>query len=108
MKSFDHPLGFDGITILELEPVDLRTQHPIIVAHAAFVSSLTGKTFGSTVCRQWSKETIEAFNQLLALMEQDVAELVAPRAAGDAPLTAQTRTPTGLGEALRSQEPPQI
>lgn len=89
--------AFDGVAVLEMDGVSFITSDVSLTAHAAFVNTKTGKTYGSTTCRSWSKRTLELLQELRSSMEQDVASLVFEAGAGDNALKADA-PPFGIRE----------
>lgn len=67
---------FDAVALLEVEGLDFTTNDVHLVAHAAFVSTASGATFGRTKCQRWSKETLDTLKLLRDLMELDIANMV--------------------------------
>ena len=65
---------------------------------AAYASSATGMTHGSTTCTRWSKETLELLAALRGSMEQDIAGRDFQDMARDE--DAQEEPPAGIGEHL--------
>lgn len=103
--------AFNAVAVLQIETIDYRAGNsPALVAHAAFVNTHTGKTYGSTTCRAWSKETLDLLDELRLAIEQDVARLVfQPEDAAPQPrarFSIGDNAPTGLGEHL--EDPPSI
>jgi hypothetical protein len=119
MPTFGIP-RFNALTILEIEGIDYRAGAPALVAHAAFVDTRTGKTFGSTVGRVgWSAMTLAKLEELRLSMEEDMARLVfeedsveQPRINMAGSVTGRTssqhpnysNTPKGIGEELEDED----
>lgn len=92
--------AFNAVTVLQIEAVDYRAGSPALVAHAAFINTTNGKTYGSTTCRNWSKQTLDLLEQLRASLEKDVASVVF-QPEDEAPLAQSGEgAPLGLGEHL--------
>ena len=69
--------AFNGLAVLEIEGVDFMQEGgPAMTAHAAFVNSKNGKTYGRTSCRVWSEKTKDLLKQLREAMEEDIAGMV--------------------------------
>lgn len=102
---------FDAVAVLEVEEIDWRAGAPALVAHAAFVNSENGKTYGSTSLRAgWSKKTLELLDSLRSSMEQDIADVVMKKGTTDTisePTRKQDREPGGIAEDL-AQDAPQF
>lgn len=67
---------FNALTLLEIEAIDFSNRGHSITAHGAFIDTKTGATYGSTTCTHWSKQTLDALEELRNHMEQDMANLV--------------------------------
>jgi hypothetical protein len=103
--------AFNAVAVLQIEEIDYRAGiHPALVAHAAFINTQTGRTYGSTTCRNWSQETLDLLGELRLAMERDVARMVFQPEDVAAP--SKTRFSVGdtvingLGEHL--EDPPSI
>lgn len=68
--------AFDSVALLEIDGINFTGSGVSLVGHAAFVSSETGTTYGSTECRHWSKTTMDLLKELRSSMEVDIAALV--------------------------------
>lgn len=101
--------AFNAVAILKIDAVHFHHSSVALVAHGAFVNTDTGSTYGSTTCRQWSKQTLDKLAELRALMEEDLAALVFHKQASSTSVLAQVE-PGGIGEALRggAGEAPQV
>jgi hypothetical protein len=90
--------AFDAVALLEVESLDFTTNDVHLVAHAAFVSTTSGATFGRTKCQRWSKETLDTLKLLRDLMELDIANMVfiGGGATAGGPLTS--KEPEGIKE----------
>lgn len=67
---------FNAITILDIDAINFASVNVHLVAHAAFVSTEDGNTYGEHTCTRWSANTIEKLKELRAAMEMDVAAQV--------------------------------
>jgi|SRR5690606_1881809 len=93
--------AFNAVAVLQIEAVDYRAGYPALVAHAAFVNTANGKTYGQTTCRHWSKETLAKLEELRQAMEQDVANLVFVQDSSPTTTIRETEAQvSGLGEHL--------
>ena len=91
--------GFDAIAIMEVDNIKFTEGPPAMIAHAAFVNTSNGKTYGRTVGRNWSARTMAILEELRSSMEADMAETVFDSA--DLPGTLGTSTNVaGIGEQL--------
>jgi hypothetical protein len=91
---------FNGLAVLEVEGIDFMQEGgPAMLAHAAFVNSKNGKTYGRTSCRVWSEKTKALLTQLRESMEEDMANTVfeggSEKVSAGGPVTKE---PGGLGE----------
>lgn len=93
--------AFNAVSVLKIEAIDFAAQSSPIVAHAAFVNTETGRTYGRTQCQHWSKATLDKLAELRALMDADVAAMVFVQSRAGAPLLEQAE-PAGIGEQLRA------
>lgn len=88
---------FNAIAVLEIEAVDYtREGGPSLVAHAAFVDTKTGSTYGKTTCRQWSKGTLEKLDELKKALERDFGKMVFAGEPGG--ITKSPEEVGGIGE----------
>ncbi len=67
---------FDAVVLMSIEAINFTQGSPALVGHGAFVSTVTGDTFGKTTCRHFSKNTLIKLAELRAAMEEDLATLV--------------------------------
>lgn len=95
---------FDAIAVLDIDAISFvgPTAGTGLVAHAAFVNTKNGNTYGETEGRIWSKETWDKLAELRASMERDIALRVFVQATSSG-RPAMTKEPTGLGEQARQQ-----
>ena len=90
--------AFNAVAVLDIDAISFASSPLVLVAHAAFVSTETGNTYGETTGNQWSKSTLEKLAELRACMEADIADKVFVQPAGR-PLVATA--PSGIGERAR-------
>jgi len=67
---------FDAVALMRIDAIDFTVGSPQLVAHGAFVASVSGSTFGRTTCRHFSKNTMLKLEELRNAMEEDLAALV--------------------------------
>lgn len=68
---------FNGLAVLEIEAMNYASEGgPSLVAHAAFINTKTGETYGRTTCRRWSKETMRRLEEFKQAIEQDIGKMV--------------------------------
>lgn len=102
---------FDGLALGEgsfnfLSPtIQLKTK-------AAFINNASGQTHGWTVSESgWSKETMQALNELRACIERDLAGIHLAdqnEPSGISTASPFASAPPGLGEHLREDGAPQV
>lgn len=97
---------FNAVALMEIETIDYRAGQPALVAHAAFINTENGVTYGKTTGRScWSKETLNILAELRAAMERDIASAVfVDEARTDiraGALRNDTPAPVGIGEELQ-------
>ncbi len=92
--------AFDAVTVLKIDPINFADKTAPITAHAAFINTGTGSTYGQTTCRVWSQRTLEKVEELRQLMEEDVAKLVFTHRVEARPV--ELSDPGGIGEDLRN------
>jgi hypothetical protein len=90
--------AFDAIALLEIDGVSFTSSSAALTGRAAFVNSKTGVTYGSTECRQWSKDTMDCLKALRASMEVDIAALMFETSAAPVIGSRLPADPGGIGE----------
>lgn len=91
--------AFNAVTVIEIEAINFAAKDIELVAHAAFVNTDNGATYGSTTCRRWSKGTIQLLEELRRSMDEDVANIVFER---DATTSSGPEIPADVG-GIREQ-----
>jgi hypothetical protein len=93
---------FNAVTLLEMEGVSWAAM-PVLVGHAAYVNTNTGKTYGRTTIKSgWSEETLRLLDALRGSMEEDVAKLVFESGSGTG-ISLTPAAPGGIGEHLHEE-----
>jgi hypothetical protein len=64
---------FNAVVVLDIDAISFARADVPLVAHAAFVNTEDGNTYGETTCSRWSPTTMDRLKDLRASMEQDVA-----------------------------------
>ncbi len=89
---------FDAIQLMEISAIRFtRGGLPEFKARGAFVDTVSGSTFGQTVCVHFSPTTMLALQAFKDAIEQDLASLVFETV--NQPLAVATE-PGGIGEGL--------
>jgi len=68
--------AFNAVAVLDIDAISFIGPSIHLVAHAAFVNTNTGDSYGETTCTNWSPNTFEKLKELRAAMELDVAAKV--------------------------------
>lgn len=90
---------FDAIQLMEISAIRFtRGGAPEFRARGAFVNTVSGNTFGQTMCVRFSPETMLALQAFKNAIEQDLANLVFE--AINQPVAAGAAEPGGIGEGL--------
>jgi hypothetical protein len=92
--------AFNAVTVMEIEAINFAARDIELVAHAAFVNTENGATYGSTTCRRWSKGTIQLLDELRRSMDEDVANVVFERDATGSSGPELPADVSGIGERL--------
>jgi hypothetical protein len=88
---------FDGLALLQIDPIDFSSTDVRLVAHAAFINLTNGNTYGETTLSRWSKNTLNLLALLRESMEQDMADVVF--------VTDSVGQDAGKGESLANRPP---
>jgi hypothetical protein len=88
--------AFNAITILDIDTISFASTDIPLVAHAAFINTETGATYGETTWRRWGKDTMDKLAELRSAMELDVAGGVFKSNSTSGPLSKAP--PIGIGE----------
>jgi hypothetical protein len=89
---------FDAIQLMEIGAIRFtRGGAPEFKARGAFVNTVSGNTFGQTMCVRFSPETMLALQAFKNAIEQDLANLVFE---STSQAVAVASEPGGIGEGL--------
>lgn len=98
--------NFNAVAVLEIDAINFVHTNVQLVAHAAFINTDNGNTYGETTCTHWSQNTIDKLHQLREAMEYDVGAMVFQNDAAvvqaGGPVASQTGD--GIGEYAGTRE----
>jgi len=90
--------AFNAVAVLDIDAISFASSPLVLVAHAAYVNTETGNTYGETTGNQWSKTTLDKLAELRACMEADIADRVFVQPAGRPLMVSE---PSGIGERAK-------